>query len=362
MREISAYVTTINNIYTYYKNSPIRTHRLNELQNEMQEHDLLSLKQPSATRWLSLERAVKGIRANWVALVLELQEEEADKDCPVAKGIRKRLQTLMFPALTHLLTDVLAVVNRMNLTFQKEDINISSIQPVVNMTLASLQDLMNGPGEAETTFNEALQDGKFCGITLTQADAQTFSRVRTDYIAEVTKSIKKRFPSEHVGIIADLDTVINASRYPGADSALKSYGLEALERVCDHYGSQRDAAAPLVQKERMLRDFLPVKRVLAGSGNPSFRESCRLLITSLGEMFPDYKTLAEVALVIPVSSVAAERGFSLQNNIKTAMRSRLSEAKTQRLMTIASAAISLDAFDYAQASTQFKSMRPRRKV
>ncbi|KAK1902580.1 Transmembrane protein C17orf113 [Dissostichus eleginoides] len=205
----------------------------------MEEHDLLSLKQPSAIRWLSLERAVKGIRANRVALVLELQEEEAARHCPVAKGIRKRLRTLMFPALTHLLTDVLAVVNRMNLTFQKEDVNISSIQPVVNMTLASLDDLMNGPGEAETKCNEALQDGKFCGITLTQADVQTFSRVRTAHIAEITKSIKKRFPSEHVGIIADLDTVINASRYPGADSTLKSYGLEALERVFDHYGRFR---------------------------------------------------------------------------------------------------------------------------
>ncbi|KAF3835668.1 hypothetical protein F7725_028226 [Dissostichus mawsoni] len=142
-------------------------------------------------RWLSLERAVKGIRANWVALVLELQEEEAARDCPVSKGIRKRLRTLMFPALTHLLTDVLAVVNRMNLTFQKEDVNISSIQPVVNMNFASLDDLMNGPGEAETKFNEALQDAKFCGITLTQADEQTFSRVRTEYIADITIPSKK---------------------------------------------------------------------------------------------------------------------------------------------------------------------------
>ncbi len=109
-------------------------------------------------------------------------------------------------------------------------------------------------------------------------------------------------------------------------------------------------------------DFLLVKPVLAGSGNPSFRESCRLLITSLGEMFPDFKTLAELALVIPVSSVAAERGFSLQNNIKTAMRSRLSEANVQNLMTIASAATSLDEFDYARAGTLFHSMRNRRKM
>lgn len=61
----------------------------------MGKHDLLSLKQPSATHWLSLERAVKGVRAIWAALVLELEEEkeEAAKNCPVATGIRKHLQT-----------------------------------------------------------------------------------------------------------------------------------------------------------------------------------------------------------------------------------------------------------------------------
>ena len=189
-----------------------------------------------ATSWLSLERAVKGIRANWAALVSELGEEEDVNNCPVAKGIGKRPQTYTFPALTHLLTDVLAVVNRMNLTFQKEDVNISSISPVVNMTVASLEDLMNGPGEAEKKFNEASQDGKFCGVTLSHADAQTFSTLRTEYIAEVTKSIKKRFPSGHLSWTPQRfsEPDINASRYPGADSALKSNGLEALERVCDH--------------------------------------------------------------------------------------------------------------------------------
>eukprot|EP00064_Thunnus_orientalis_P013281 superscaffoldBa00002137_g13318 len=213
---------------------------------------------------------------------IQLKEEEAARDRLVAKGIRKHLQMYMFPALTHLLTDTLAVVNRMNLMFQTEDVNISSIQPVV--TLACLENM-------------------FCGITLTQADAQTFSILYTEYTAEATKSIKKRFPSQHLGIIADLDTVLNTSRYLGTDSALKSYGLDALEHICDHCRSQRGALAPLLQRERMLQDL---------------------------------KTLAEVALVIPVSS-------------------------NDSLLTIASAAISLDAFDYAQASTQFKPMWTRRK-
>lgn len=40
---------------------------------------------------------------------------------------------------------------------------------------------------------------------------------------------------KHVGITGDLDTVLSVSRCAGADSMLKSYRLESLEHVCDHY-------------------------------------------------------------------------------------------------------------------------------
>lgn len=51
--------------------------------------------------------------------------------------------------------------------------------------------------------------GKFCGITLMQADMQSI--LRTEYIVEVTKSLKKRFPLEHAGIIADFNTILHVS-------------------------------------------------------------------------------------------------------------------------------------------------------
>lgn len=360
VREVSAYVTTLNNVYTYYKNSPIRTHRLHQLQREMDEDDVLSLKQPCATRWLSLERAVKGIRGNWACVIIEL-DEEAARGCPTAKGLHKQLLKHAFSALTHLLADVLAVVNRMNLTFQKDDVNISSIQPVVTMTLADLDDLEKGPGDMEKKFADGFQEGIFCGHKLTHVDEHGFSALRAQYIGEVKKSIKKRFPTEDVSHISDLDIVLNASRFPTTETALKQYGLNAVDRLADFFGTP-NAAAPLVEKERMIHDFRSVKRVLAGSGYPPFKESCRLLINTYAEMFPDFKTLAEVALVIPVSSVAAERGFSLQNKIKTALRSRLTESKTQNLMTIASASPVLDTFDYNVASAHFKSSKTRKKV
>ena len=43
----------------------------------------------------------------------------------------------------------------------------------MSMTLASLEDFMNGPGEVELKFNEALQDSGFYGITL--ADLFSFA-------------------------------------------------------------------------------------------------------------------------------------------------------------------------------------------
>lgn len=57
--------------------------------------------------------------------------------------------------------------------------------------------------------------------------------------------------------------------------------------------------------------------------------------------------------------MAAERRFSLLTKIKTATRSRLSEAKARNLKTIATTSVFLYAFDYAQASIQFKSMQTR---
>lgn len=61
------------------------------------------------------------------------------------------------------------------------------------------------------------------------------------------------------------------------------------------------------------------------------------------EMLADCKTVAEMMVVISVSSVAEEGGFSLQNKIQ---QEKLSGKN------IGSAATSHDAFHYAQPSTQ----------
>lgn len=56
----------------------------------------------------------------------------------------------------------------------------------------------------------------------------------------LTKSIKKinKKKSPLSTFETDLDFALCTSRYPGADSALRSYGVEALERGCEQRGLQ----------------------------------------------------------------------------------------------------------------------------
>uniref|UniRef100_A0AAV2IYT9 Uncharacterized protein n=1 Tax=Knipowitschia caucasica TaxID=637954 RepID=A0AAV2IYT9_KNICA len=133
------------------------------------------------------------------------------------------------------------------------------------MTLANLDDFEKGLGDVEKKFVECFREGIFCGHRLTHVDEHGFSALRAQYIGEIMKSIKKRFPSGDVSHISDLDTVLNASRFPNTNSALQEYGLDAVERLADFYGAHPNAAVSLVEKERMVRDFRSVKRVLAGS-------------------------------------------------------------------------------------------------
>lgn len=52
------------------------------------------------------------------------------------------------------------------------------------------------------------------------------------YIAEETKSVKKQgSPQSMWAFSVTSDTVLSMSRYPGANSVLKSYELEALEHL-----------------------------------------------------------------------------------------------------------------------------------
>ena len=328
----------------------------------MDSEDFISLKQPCAVRWLSLSRAVEAMRLNWAPVVMELEEEVIARKCATAGGLKRALSAYSFAAMMHMLCDVLPVVNRLNLTFQKDDVNISSIQPMVMMTTQTLSDLVHTPGEHEKRFEEECTDGKFLDLILLNADQRSvdeYKHMRTSYIEELISALEKRFPKSDLDVLTCLDVALNPSRYPPQESQLADYGAREILVLTDFFGqpketSDGEVAPPLIDAERTKRDFLPVKRVLLGYNRQMrLEQAAKTLITDYSELFPDFAVLCKIAVVIPVSSVAAERGFSLANRIKSAQRSRLGDEKVDRLMQIASSSADLDSFDFPAAASNF---------
>ena len=82
-----------------------------------------------------------------------------------------------------------------------------------------------------------------------------------------------------------------------------------------------------VAADRLIAVFKRFKDTLSGLRNLSFAEVRQHTIIDLEDRYPDYGALVNIALSLPISSVLCERGFGLQNAIRTPERSRLTDRK-----------------------------------
>lgn len=71
------------------------------------------------------------------------------------------------------------------------------------------------------------------------------------------------------------------------------------------------------------------------------------------------KLKVQVGITLPVQTAICERGFSCQNNMKTAHRNRLIESSFQTLMTIHIEGPPLSQFNPNRALEEFKTPKNR---
>ena len=358
---VADYRKSLQLIFKLYKASGDRTHRLREMCDALDESDYVSLKHPISVRWLSLGKAVKAIKSIYPALTLELVEEANRNGLTAAGNLCKKCKMFSFVAMTYMLSDVIPLMEKLNLIFQKETVNLAMIQPVVESTKTSLQNLLQTRGRSEKKFFTTVrQNGGsvFQTITLTHVNREpAYTQQRDLFIQELIDSLNNRFPDEQLSVVSALVNVFDRQRFPPANPVgpLEAYATSDLTQLCRHF-------VATINGPRAQADFSQFKRTLSGyGGDDSFAVSCRLVIKNFAQMFPDFAALAKIALVLPVSSVPAEQGFSMQNLIKTDRRNRLNEDRVTRLMTLKIHAKGLEEFNVAAACDRFLSMKARRK-
>ena len=133
---------------------------------------------------------------------------------------------------------------------------------------------------------------------------------------------------QHVIVTYEVKQPINSTSFPKKGAPSPEVMIES-------------EAAPLIDAKCAQQDVVAVMTALHSFKGLTFATACEVLIYEFSELHPDWATLAKTACVLPVSSMPAERGFTLHNQIKMALKSCLQEERVTRLT---------DTFDFKSAA------------
>ena len=255
--------------------------------------------------------------------------------------------------------DILTLIGILSQTFQKDTVNLASVQHNVKSTIETLQSMKTGSNTVDQVFEDLgdVDDGPAVYKAVQLSDNNNirtrFTRVREQYIDKLVENLHARFPSGELDLLECLDAILNPKRYPEAHSDIVTYGKEQLNKLCEHFCSMLDT-------DRMKGHFLPFKHLtLSFKQLNTFEKHVEMLISDYTEVYPDFVKLASIATVIPVSSVPCERGFSHQNALKTKSRNRLE--RLNKLLMIRLVGPPRSEMDFTSAAKAFSAVKNRKK-
>ncbi|XP_053402618.1 zinc finger protein 862-like [Mercenaria mercenaria] len=211
--------------------------------------------------------------------------------------------------------------------------------------------------------DQIAQTGGYQGqpVTISDVDETNFIRTKDALIGSLLEKLKQRFPSETMHVMKSFDAIFSPKLYPEEYSAMSAYGKEDLKQLLDHYQPADMNADIILNRDRCFRDFLQFKHHTRLHRRMGFADYIQLVVTTLGEEYPDYVVLGQLALCVPLNSASCERGFSSQNLTKNKARNRLGEQTLQDIMKISINGPHFAQFDYTEAARKFRAIKNRRK-
>lgn len=119
---------------------------------------------------------------------------------------------------------------------------------------------------------------------------------------------------------------------------------------------------PIINTEDARREYDLLKPLIMQQNYPRDQLAVlwKIIFQFHKDLFPNLIKLATIALTVPVQTAICERGFSVQNNIKTAHRNRLGDLRLRILMTISIEGPPIRDFDAKKALIEFKTKKNRR--
>ena len=167
--------------------------------------------------------------------------------------------------------------------------------------------------------------------------------------------LRKRFPEEDTGLLSKFD-VLNPAAWPKDIAQLKTFESDEISHLAKHYREYFAESQDLPSQWHMFTSVV----------HESYRQALTSFSTLADLVFSRFCTpflsvsIDQLAAVLRISSAYCERGFSVQNIIKTHKRSCLKPTTLQHLQLIKLEGPPLREFDFHSTVLKFKTKKNRR--
>ena len=256
------------------------------------------------------------------------------------------------------------------LVFQKRDFDLTVIDPALRACKSELEKHLSGEIDnlKDTEYQKFIQileaeNGKFKGHKITYSDRakQHFNSIKSQYIEKLIENLNKRFPESDENIVSCFTCLGLKPISFLSKGELESWGNSKLKVLVDHYGDEEKSPA-YIDKDRSHHEWTLLKSVVLQDQYPrdQFQMLWSLIYKYHKEMFPNLIKLAALAMTLPVHTADCERGFSLQNQLKSPERNRLSPERPNTLMTISVQGQDLKTFDFKASTIHWQKQKSRR--
>ncbi|KAM4553148.1 zinc finger protein 862 [Fundulus diaphanus] len=292
-----------------------------------------------AVRWLIGEPSIlSALIKDYLEVLSHLKEissqtQRADA-AAIALTLLQFLMDYQSVKLIYFLQDVIAVLSRLALTFQGEQLLVSQVEAKIEEAIREMGQLVDCPGEYLQEFEETFKES-FNGVAL-----------KNLRVAESKfQSIRKKICSRSQGILSqrlDLQSrsftrackVLDLGSWPGSHEDLQTFGEEEIQVIFDHL-DRLPSAGPEDRTEARSSLLGEWKDLKADYFSLSGLKDVLLHVCKHKQRFPLLHQIVQVVRLLPSSTACCDKGRGALQRICKNSRSRLTLEQMNDLLTVA---------------------------
>ena len=248
--------------------------------------------------------------------------------------------------------------------FQKRNLSLAIVNPAIRSVITHIQALLDGTGPTpyKDKVDKILEGEKeFQGVKVVNTPLliTSFKGAYKAFLQNILVQLEKRFPQESMDVLQSLSMLGLSGIHHMTEEEAASLGVPEIEALAKKYGS---GERPYIDGPSTLMEWSILKTTVRNQHYPtdSLQTIWQVVKNHHPDSFPNLLLLASIASVFPVHTADVERGFSVQNALKTHMRNRLSSARLNTLAIIKLEGAHWREFAYMKALRKFRSVKDRR--